>query len=76
VTRRALGLCLAGLGRDEEAERLLVESYRSLSAADDWWSRRDAAESARRLAEYYTERGRIDEAARYRKVASRASSKP
>ncbi len=70
VSRRALGLCLAGLGRHDEAEPLLVESYRILSGVQDWWGRRDAAESARRLAEYYSRRGRNDESVRYSKLAA------
>ena len=70
VTRRALGVCLVQLREYAEAERLLLESYRNLSAKDDWWSRRDAAESARRLAEFYRARGKGREAAEYLAASS------
>ena len=65
VTRRGLGVCLGRLGQYEEAERLLLESYRNLSAKGDWWSRREARESAGRLAQFYTARGKPREAAKY-----------
>jgi hypothetical protein len=32
------------------------------SAVDNWFARKDAAESARQLAEFYTSRGRVREA--------------
>ncbi len=72
VTRRALGVCLARLGQREEAERLLLESYNNLTGKSDWWSRREAAESARRVAELYTSRGRFREAVRYRALGGAA----
>ena len=71
-TRLLLGVCLARLGRGEEAEALLLESYRQLSAKDDWLSKQDTDESARRLAEFYAARGRGSEAARYRALAGAA----
>lgn len=70
VARRSLGVCLGRIGRHEEAERLLIESYRNLTAKHDWWSRRDAAESARRLAEFYRARGKGREAAEYLAASS------
>jgi serine/threonine-protein kinase len=70
VTRRALGVCLGRLGQDEEAERFLLEGYGNLRAKGDWWSRRDAAESARRLAEFYRARGKGREAAKYLAASS------
>jgi eukaryotic-like serine/threonine-protein kinase len=65
AARRALGVCLSQMGQYVEAERLLLESYRSLGLRDDWWSRRDAAESARRIGEFYIARGKPRKAARY-----------
>jgi serine/threonine-protein kinase len=68
-TRLRLGECLVRLGRFPEGEALLLESYSQLSAVDNRFARRDAAESAQQLAEYYTARGRLHEAARYRVLA-------
>jgi len=70
VTRRALGDCLAKLGQDSAAELLLVGSYDSMRASDDYWSKRDRAASARRLAEFYETRGQTAKAARYRALAA------
>jgi eukaryotic-like serine/threonine-protein kinase len=71
VTRRALGVCLMGLGRHQEAEQLLVASYESVSDGEDYWSSREAAETAKRLAEFYGTRGRAAQAAHYRAMAAK-----
>jgi hypothetical protein len=68
-TRRVLGVCLARLRHLKEAEALLLQSYRELSANPNWLAQRDATESAQQLAEFYTSRGRLREAARYRTLA-------
>jgi len=47
-----------------------MESYRNLTAKNDWWSRRDASESARRLAEFYRALGKGREAAEYLAASS------
>jgi eukaryotic-like serine/threonine-protein kinase len=71
VSRRELGVCLAVLGQYREGEALLLRSHQDLSTAPgDWWSRRDAAQTARRLAEFYEARGRKREAARYLELAT------
>ena len=55
----------------------MLESYRTLSADEaDWWSRRDAAETARRLAEFYTARGRQGEAAKYAARPGKYAARP
>ena len=71
-TRLRLGECLARMRRFQEGEALMLQSYRGLSARADWFSQRDAEESARLLAEFYTSRGRAGEAARYRALAGAA----
>ena len=37
--QRMLGLCLAALGQLAEAERVLLDSYRTLSEAKNWYHR-------------------------------------
>ena len=71
-TRLRLGECLVKLGRFKEGEALLLQSYREVSAKDDWLARKDAAEGARLLAEFYGARGQRSEAARYRALARAA----
>jgi hypothetical protein len=62
--RRSYALCLTALGRHREAEVMLLESYRALAA---WpYGERERRETARRLAAFYTARGRHAEAAKYR----------
>jgi tetratricopeptide (TPR) repeat protein len=68
-TRLRLGQCLVGLGQLKEGEALMVESYRVLSANDNLHARRDASDAAVALAEFYSSRGRVQEAARYRSLA-------
>jgi serine/threonine-protein kinase len=75
LTQRALGICLARLGGSREAEALLVQSYTTLSGAEDYWGTRDAAETAQRLAEFYGARGRVTKAAQYRELAARSGSR-
>jgi hypothetical protein len=66
VTGRALGVCLASLGRSDDAEKLLLESYRNLSGAPDSWSQREETETLRRLVTFYRMHGNRGEAARFR----------
>jgi eukaryotic-like serine/threonine-protein kinase len=65
--RRTLGECLAALGRDREAEEMLLESHRVLTASR--YAERHRAETALRLAEFYEARGRRVDANRFRKLA-------
>jgi hypothetical protein len=37
--QRMLGLCLAALGQRAEAERILLDSYRTLSEPKNWYHR-------------------------------------
>jgi eukaryotic-like serine/threonine-protein kinase len=70
VTQRALGDCLAHLGQDSAAELLLIQSYDSMRESGDYWSKRERAESARRLAVFYEARGQPAKAGRYRALAA------
>jgi eukaryotic-like serine/threonine-protein kinase len=66
-----LGQALSNLGRMDEAERKLLESFKILSGPDTppiWVDR-----ARQRLADFYDARGRPDQADRYRKVPSTAN---
>ena len=51
-----LGVCLAALGQSAEAERLLLESYRTFEASR--YGALERAETASALATFYAARGR------------------
>jgi hypothetical protein len=61
---RAMGVCLAALGRDAAAEPLLVESLRTMEAnpGTGWRIERSREESLQRLVDFYESRGRRREA--------------
>jgi hypothetical protein len=62
----------SSVGRLQEGEALMLQSYREASAKDNWLARKDATEGARLLAEFNASRGRVCEAARYRALAEAA----
>jgi tetratricopeptide (TPR) repeat protein len=66
-TQRALGVCLARLGRHDEAERLLLESYRGVESGADYWTVKERDATTARLAWFYQMRGKRSEAARFRR---------
>jgi Flp pilus assembly protein TadD len=70
ATRSELGYALLLRGRSPEAEGLLLESYRSLRARSDYWSRKARRATLERLVELYRGRGASEEAERYRRLIS------
>jgi tetratricopeptide (TPR) repeat protein len=78
-TENLLGVALAGQGKFDDAERLLVNSTTVLLrdtpqlSAD---SKRRGAASARRIIEFYTARGNLEEADRWRKLRDEAFPPP
>ena len=68
-TESALGGYLAALGRFEDAEHLLVDSYRTLRQVKGEHSIY-CRSAAGRLVDLYQTWGRPDQAARYRQLAS------
>jgi hypothetical protein len=69
VFERDLGATLVGTGRLDEAEQHLTASYRALLAAFGPLHRRTTS-AAGQLGVLYEARGRPQEAARYRSLAS------
>jgi hypothetical protein len=65
-TRRVLGVTLASLGENVEAERLLKESYDAIKVHPYGTQRRQA--SLRSLVAFYEERRRPGDAAAYRRL--------
>ena len=63
--QRALGLCLAALGHRVEAERLLLESYRTLSTAKNWYHRTLREHTLQDLVALYQAWGKRVEVAKY-----------
>jgi tetratricopeptide (TPR) repeat protein len=63
--QRTLGLCLVALGQRAEAEKLLLESYRTLAAATNWYHRTLREHTLHDLVALYQAWGRRAEAAKY-----------
>ena len=73
VATSAQGAALAGLGRYEEAEPLLLEGVGALQG-DSGALTRYVAAASRWLADLYEKLGRTDEAAKYRAIATSAEN--
>jgi tetratricopeptide (TPR) repeat protein len=71
-SKSALGACLAAEGHTAGSEALLLEAYRDLAAARGPNHQR-TREAARRLAELYETTSRPEEAAAWRRTASRGA---
>ena len=69
--QRALGVCLASLGRRREAERLLLDSHHALVSATNWYHRTLKRQTARDLVTLYEAWGRREDAAAFRSEAER-----
>jgi hypothetical protein len=70
--QRTLGLCLVALGNRVEAEQLLLESYRTLAAATNWYHRTLREHTLHDLVALYQGWGRPAEAAKYRALLTGA----
>jgi hypothetical protein len=64
--QRALGVCLASLGRRREAERLLLDSHHTLASATNWYHRTLWQQTTRDLVALYERWGRPEQAAALR----------
>jgi len=62
----ALGVCLEARAEREEAERLLLDSYRGFDSAPGWRSSQGREETLRQLVSLYDRWGKRNQAARYR----------
>jgi serine/threonine-protein kinase len=64
--QRLLGLCLMSLGRTDEAEKLLLASYRTLASAKNWYHRTLRERTLQDLVALYESAGRPADADKYR----------
>jgi eukaryotic-like serine/threonine-protein kinase len=63
--QRTLGLCLMALGERPEAEKLLLESYRTLAGAKNWYHQTLREHTLHDLVALYRGWGKPSEAAKY-----------